>query len=175
MHQRKVIRHAIRDALLGQTAAGLRVKATRVLSLRRSELPAIAVYTPEEAVDSDSVATAPRELTRQMPVVIEGWVSVAGEDADDAMDDLAEQIEAAMHADPYFGETVADSILDDTIMEVVQEGDRLMGFVALTYAVSYRTEAPEAPVGLDDFRTVHATHDVGGEPAEDQFTVQEAP
>lgn len=176
-HQRKVIRHAVRDALKGKTAAVGRVFASRVVPLRRTELPAIAVYTLEETVDPESRASAPRELERQMPVVIEGWVT-PGDNADDAMDDLAEQIERVMHADPYLGGVVAESILESTSMEVLEDGERLMGLVMLTYAVTYQTQSPEAPSDLDDFVTVDAIYNPGGEVheddvAEDMFQVQE--
>lgn len=162
-HQRKLIRQAVRTLLDGATAAGARVYATRVLSLRRQELPAISVYTLEESVEGDSVTHAPRELTRGMPLIIEAWVAPGDAAAvDDAMDDIAEEIETAMHADPYLTDTAAESVLDSTTLEVVQEGDRLMGLVALTYQVTYRTFAPVAPV-LDDLETVHATYNLGNE------------
>lgn len=179
-HPRKLIRHAIRDALDGATAAGARVYATRKLPLRRIELPAVTVWTLEESVAADSRESAPRELERELSVVIEGWVSVAGDAADDAMDDLAEQIEAAMNADRYLGDTAADSVLDSTAMEVVEDGDRLMGLVALSYSVTYYTEVAEDGAPVDDFLTAEVTHDLGGnvhpdEVAVDLVTIQEAP
>lgn len=176
-HQRQVIRTAIRDLLDGATAAGARVYATRMIPLRRAELPSICVYTLEESVTADSLNTAPRELTRELPVVIECRVA-PGANVDDAMDAIALEVETAMHADPYLGGACGESILDSTIMEVAVEGDRETGFVALTYQVTYRTFAPEEPDGLDDFNTVGATQNLGGDQAaeddtHDVFTVQE--
>jgi hypothetical protein len=181
-HPRTVIRTAIRDVLLGATSAAARVYKTRVLPLRKVELPAIAVYTLEEPVTADSINTAPRELTRQPAVTIEGWVKdTDGVDLDDALDDLALEIETAMHADPYLGGAAGESILSDTVIEVVEIGDRLLGMIALTYDVTYRTLAPDAPADedMDDFVTVEATHDIGGAVHEDEvgvdlFTVEEA-
>jgi hypothetical protein len=116
--------------------------------------------------------------------VIEGWVAATGADddnVDDTMDELAAEIEAVMHADPYLDGTAGDSWLQSTELEVVQQGDRLMGLVVMSYAVTYHSLAPTAPAGLDDFLSVKATHDVAaGELAEDdqahdEFIVQELP
>ena len=176
-HQRTLIRGAVVAQLLGATAAGARVYPTRILPLRRPELPVISVYTLEEAVTAASLATAPRELSRELPVMIEGWVA-PGDNVDDAMDALALEIETAMHADPYLADTAAESILDSTVMEVVEDGDRMMGLVVLTYAVTYRTSAPEATADMDDFLRMRSTQDLGGDvhediDAEDEFVVQE--
>lgn len=181
-HPRKVIRHAVRDLLVGVTAAGARVTATRVEPHRKGELPAISVYTLREPVEEASVTTAPRELTRDVKVEITGWV--AHSDAvpvDDAMDDLAEQIEAAMDADRFVGDLAAESVLEGTEMQVLDEGgaDPLVGVIKLTYSVTYRT-SPADPADPDDLISVGTTHElVGGVadtvPAENLTTVQEAP
>lgn len=179
MHQRTIVRQAIVAALTGATAAEARVYPTRILPLRKLELPAIAVYTLEESVDGESVNTAPRELTREAPVVIEALVAaVPGANVDDALDDLALEIETAMHADPYLGGEAADSILDGTTMEVIEDGERMMGLVTLTYSVTYRTLAPEAPGNVADFLRVKSTENLGGDvhpdaQAVDEFDVQE--
>lgn len=182
MHQRTVIRQAIVDRLqAANTAAGARVYPTRVLPLRKLELPAIAVYTLEEAVDRESVKTAPRELEREAPMVIEAMIAAESSSVpvDEAMDAIALEIETVMHADPYFGGAAGDSFLDSTSLEVIQEGDRLMGLVTMTYAVRYYTLAPEAPANVADFLRVKATENLGGTVEEeaqavDEFTVQEA-
>jgi hypothetical protein len=177
LHPRARIRHAVRDLLDGATAAGGRVHATRVVPYRRADLPAISVYTLEESADPDSRLTAPRKLTRDVSLVIEGWVA-PGDNVDDAMDALALEIERAMHADPYLGDSAADSLLDSTSLEALEQGDRLMGLVLMTYQVTYRTYAPEAPEDLDDFITVASANTLGGTvdesaAAQDVFTVQE--
>jgi hypothetical protein len=178
-HQRQVIREAVRTALLGATAAGSRVYETRVVPNRLTELPALAVYTLQDTVDQEESNTSPRELRRELDLVIEGWVA-AGTNADDAMDALALEVETAMHADPYLGGAVADSMLDSTSLEVLDEGDRFTGWFVMTYSVTYFTLAPEAPAALDDFERAGVTHDLGGDvheddQAEDLFTVQESP
>jgi hypothetical protein len=179
LHQRTVIRRAIRDLLLDTTAAEDRVYTTRMVPLRKADLPAISIYALTETVDDESVESSPRELIRELPVVIQGWVTQT-EDVDDVMDALALEIETAMHADPYLGEDVAsESILESTTMDVGRMGEREVGMVELTYLVTYLTYAPSAPSDLDDFTTVAATHNVGGtvhedDAVEDIFTVQES-
>jgi len=179
-HQRQLIRQAVKDLLVvANTAAGANVTTTRVLPYRQGELPAISVYTLGETVElEEDNAVNPRELKRLLELEIAGWVvPTAIISADDAMDDLAYEIETAMHADPFFGGLVGDSVLESTEMAIKGEGDTLMGIVTLTYAVTYRTMAPEAPTALVDFLRTKATHDlVGGVsdtvPAVDEFTVQ---
>ena len=170
--ERKAIRHAVRDLLDGATDAEERVFASRILPARRQELPLIAVYTLDESVDSESLNTAPRELTRNLSLVIEAWVS-PGDAPDDRMDDFAQQIEDVMHADPYIGGAVGESILESVETELLEEGDRMMGLVVLTYAVVYRTMAPEESGDLVDFERAQITHDLGGQVHEDDLAIDE--
>jgi hypothetical protein len=183
-HPRKLIRQAVVALLAGaNTAAGARVQGTRVEPHKKSQLPAISVYTLREPVDqAASNDTAPRELTRDVKLEITGWVAHSDVlPVDDAMDDLAEQIEAAMDADPYLGGKAADSILEDTVMQVLEDdgrSDPLIGIVTLTYSATYRT-SPAAPANLDDFEVVHADHRIVGavqaNQASDEFVVEETP
>lgn len=160
LHHRTIVRRAVRDLLKGKTTAGERVDTTRVDTWRDNELPAISVYTTVEDVDDASIETAPRELTRDVEVEVVGVVS-SSERMDDAMDALALQIETVMHADPFLGGVAGDSILTGTEANIHNEGKRLIGIVVLTYKVTYRTLAPEAPDGLDDFLKADTHYDVG--------------
>lgn len=179
-HQRKLVRQAVAALLTNATAAGARVQATRIDPIGNTKLPFIAVYTPREEVDPELSTGEPRELTRQVQVEIAGFV--AHTDAvpvDDAMDNLAEQIEAAMDADRHLSGEAAESVLESTETQVRAEdgrSDPLIGIVTLTYSVMYRTTP--AIGTLDDFLRVKATHALTGGvedtvPAIDEFTVQE--
>lgn len=160
-HPRQQIREAVKALLLNQTAAGSRVSETRVISYRKSELPAVSIYIPVESVEPDeSRNTAPRELTRTAQLVIEGVVQQTA-NVDDALDALALEIETAMHADETFGGKADDSILESTEATLTEDGDRLVGVVRLVYSVEYRTFAPEA-VTLDDFNRADIRYDKGG-------------
>lgn len=166
-HHRTTIRQAVRDLLVAAAIVPVgRVHTTRVLPYRKNDLPALSVYTLDEVIDPTSVESSPRRLTRELQLVIEGWVP-PGANLDDSMDDLAVAIEVAMHADPFLGDTVAQSILASTSLSVQEEGDGQMGVVTLTYDVTYETEAPEAPAdaSLDDFLTADTRTDLAGEQA----------
>lgn len=149
MHPRQVIRGAIRDALLHQTPAQHRVFAARAIPLMETELPCILVYTADESVSE--FVSAPRELQRQLSVLVEAVVRDA--DADSVLDDLCEAIEDAMNIDNSFGDRVADSILTATELTVNREGDQLIGSAILHYTVTYFTAAYAQPT-LTDFEAL---------------------
>ncbi len=170
IHKRQAIREAVKAQLIGvgpngydyRTAAALRVYATRVLPWKRGELPAIAVYMLEESVAPESKATAPRELTRNAQLAIEAAVK-AGDNVDDALDAIALEIERAIHSDETLAGTASDAVLATTELNVAEDGERLVGFVRLTYSVTYYTYAPEAAdVVLDDLTTVNIRTSLGG-------------
>lgn len=182
-HPRKLIRHAAVALLIGaNTAAGARVQATRVEPHKKSQLPAISVYTLHDPVDqAESAQTAPRELKHDLQLEIAAWVAHSDDNpVDDRMDDIAEQIEAAMETDRYINGTAGESILIETTMQVVEDdgrSDPLVGIVTLTYAITYRA-CPAAPTGLVEFLTADTKHEVDGGidddtlPAEDTITVR---
>jgi hypothetical protein len=162
-HERQQIREAIAAALVGKTAAGARVFETRILPLRMPELPAVAVYSLSES--SDDQQTAPRELKRRIDFAVEAAVK-QGTNIDDALDAIALQVETAMDADPTFGGLASDSMLVGTQLDVVEEGDRMMGVAVLRYAVTYYTpERSATSAVLDDFETVDVRTSLGGEQA----------
>lgn len=156
MHERKAIRDAVIAQLTGApgtwaTAAGPRVTSSRMAPQRLAELPAVSVYTGEEAIDPKSAGTAPRELTRRLVLVVEGWVK-ASDPIDDVLDALALELETAMDADQFLGNTCGFSILDSTSMGIKVDGDRPLGCVHLEYAVTYRSDLRKA-VATDKFNT----------------------
>ena len=162
-HQRQLIREAAKAALVGKTAAGPRVYETRTTPWLRAQLPAIAVYTLDETVDPESRKTAPRELTRNLKLAVEAVVE-QGTNVDDGLDAISLEIERALHADPTFGDVCADSVLSGTELAVGDAGSRPIGVATLTYAVTYRTWAPDAAdlAPLDDFATAGITTDLSG-------------
>lgn len=183
-HQRKLIRQAaVAKLIAAATSAGARVYPTRVAPLRKDLLPAIAVYTEDEEVDPDSEGTSTRELKRYVELVVEGYVAhTSALSADDGMDDLAEQIEAAIDADPNLNSTVGDH---GCFLERTETGfadgssDPLIGVVKLTYRALYRTSPAEAGSSpTDAFLTADVKYTPPGGVAdtpvlEDTVTVQE--
>jgi hypothetical protein len=164
-HPRKEIRQAVAAQISGETAAEDRVYTTREVPYKRGGVPAIAVYTPEEEVDGET-PTAPRELVRSLQVFIEG-VCVGGETVDDTIDDLAEEIETAMHADETLGGKAGDSILSRTETAVFEDAGKSFGLVRLVYVVMYQTYAPAEVSTPDDFLTADVRHSLSGAQATD--------
>jgi hypothetical protein len=179
-HPRKLIRHAVVALLSGATAAGVRVQGTRVDPHKKTQLPALSVYTLNDLADEDISTEA--EQAHALQLEIAGWVAHADAvPADDAMDDLAEQIEAAMNGDRYLSGLAGESRLVGTAMEIREEDGRsspLVGIVVLTYEVTYRTDLVAEPP-VEDFLRVGAEHRIVGavaaNAANDRFTVQETP
>lgn len=177
-HPRKLIRQAVVTLLSGATAADARVFKAREVSFKQSELPAVAVYTPDEEVETTR-STAPRELERTLQLVVEGVTeSGSPSDVDDAADDLSEEIEAALDADPTLGGTATDTLLVRTESDTFSQTGKNHGLVRLTFTVFYETYAPMTAPAADDFNTADIRHNLGGEQdtddqANDRVTVQE--
>lgn len=115
-HPRELIRQAVVATLVAaNTAAGARVKSTRIEPIKKSQLPAIAVYTLSEDTQTDTEHFAPRELTRDLKLEIAAWVEHKDSyPVDDAMDDIAAQIEAAMDANRYIAAALSITAVDAT-------------------------------------------------------------
>jgi hypothetical protein len=163
-HERTELRDAVQAQLIAaSTSAGSRVTKSRLAPLPQSELPALSVYTEDEV--STGKDTAPRELTRTVTLAVEGW-AVATADIDDALDALALEIEEAMDSDLNFGGTAADSVLVGTEFGLKMDGNRPMGAVRLSYAVTYFTGLRNDELD-DDLGTVGVNYSLGGAQAED--------
>jgi hypothetical protein len=164
-HQRKQIRDAIVARLIGApdpqtdpetfaTAAGARVFANRAKPLFPSELPAILVYTKNET--SQISNEAPREYNRGLVVQIEIVASaLSAGSLDDALDALAEQVETAIFSEETFGGLVTDTILGETEMELLEEGEKPIGAARISLSMPYYQQLPgDLTAALDDFKTM---------------------
>jgi hypothetical protein len=161
-HPRALIRQAaVAQLIAASTAAGSRVEATREIPYRRSNEPAIGVYTPDEATDTDT-RTAPRELTRDLRLVIEAVIVGVG-GVDDALDDLAGQIEAAIDADDTLSGTAAETKSPQTETEVMEESGKRVGLLRITYTATYYTFAPLTVSAPDAFLSASLKHNLNGE------------
>lgn len=167
MHQRKLIRQVVAATLVNATAATDRVFTTRMNPVRMPELPALCIYSEDERVTPDSQKTFPRELERRLEIVVEGYVGLTDQ-IDDELDDLAEQVEKLMHADPTFsaqtGEAVVgDSVMTSTIFTFKDEGNRPFGAFRMVYEFTYHQLAPlEADMAtLDTFDKLGVKYSLG--------------
>jgi hypothetical protein len=182
-HPRKLIRHAVVSLFTSAgTAAGTRVKATRIEPHKRSQLPAISVYTlTDTVIEASSTNT---EEAHELRLEVALWVAhTDANPADDGVDDLEEQVLAAMVADPYLGGRASSVHFRGTEIEIVEDDSRsdpIVAIATLTFEVAYRLDLTALADDLDDLIRVAATHDlVGGvpttAPASDEFIVQETP
>jgi len=183
LHPREVITQKVVEILkAANTAAGQAVYPNRALPLTAKKLPAILVYSLAEKVDPESRVGGPRELSRELDLVIDGLVLAADldEEVDTTLNALALQIETAMHADSSLGGLVDDSILSETGIEFDPDGEHLAGVVSLSYSVLYRSLAITPDDDLDDFLVANvkiphtgATEDSLPPYSEDNVVVQE--
>lgn len=135
VHKRQQIRKAVVQLLQGKTAAEDRVFSSREVPWRQVDLPAISVFTSEETAE---LLGGGDVLTREAKLEVFACVSASAE-ADDQIDSLAEEIEKAMRADFHLGlaAVVDDSVLTETVMDVVDISGRMVGAVRLTFMVKY--------------------------------------
>jgi len=158
MHPRTTIRNAVVGLLNTRLAAsGVQAHGSRFRAWNADELPAVAVYALSET--SQIHDEAPRSYLRSLELGVEVIPEHKPGSADalaDAMDDLAEQVEAAVMADPELGGLVNDVRLVGTDMVFEPKGEHLVAAARLRFTVEYVTAAPVAdPEGMDDFKTAH--------------------
>lgn len=133
--KRKTIRHAIADVLKNNTDAGEHVYASRTRPIPASALPAILVYSNDEAIELHN--EAPREYRRTLTLGIE-IVARADDDLDDTLDDIAEQVERIISENQTPGG--ADTLLlNGVAITLTKDGDNQHGSCILTYDTIYYT------------------------------------
>lgn len=162
LHQRQLIREAVEARLKGAgTMAGVKVFGNRAAQIFPAELPVILVYTKNEPVDV--AIESPREYKRNLVVSIELVASAQKESTlDDTLDAFANQVERAMlNTDETFGGLVTDTLLGDTEIEQISEGEKPVGAVKISFAMPYYQQFPEEPEEtLDPFETANTEIDL---------------
>lgn len=158
MHQRKQIREAIAALLLNETAAGDRVYRSRIRPAHQDKLPCILVYSNSEEVEIFN--EAPRKYRRILTSTIEIQAK-ANEDLDETLDEIAEDVEHALHQDhalvgdgPPSGALCEDTILTGVEITHTDNGSTVIGSCVMTYLTPYYSDAVADPTTenhLDDF------------------------
>lgn len=140
MHYRQTIRDAVKAKLeAANTMAGLNVFTSRarpVLEILQRREAVLSVYTADESsTRSPDGYTTERTLT----VSIEGMAG-GGDDLDDTLDTLAEQVEAAIDADPRLNTLLSDDMmLTATTSEITSRGNQQVGAFRLDFECQYIT------------------------------------
>lgn len=167
-HQRQEIREALKAMLIDQTVAEERVWINRTDPISQrpgqrsssSKLPAILIYTRNEA--SQILNVAPREYLRTVEVIIELAMAVTetADEIDNALDDFAKVVEGIILADDTVSGKAADFRMTGSAMAIVDTGEIPIGAVQITCEADYVEFHPaDADVGtLDDLRTVRTDY-----------------
>lgn len=137
-HVRRQIRDSVMSTLAGLVTTGARVYQNRVYPVK--ETPGLIVYNGDESSEPETIGT--RKVNRILNLNIEGYAS-----SDNALDQIAKEVEVALSADETLGGIAIDSYLIATTFEF-SDGDTPAGVVTLTYQVQYRTliTAPDVAI-----------------------------
>lgn len=161
--QRKAIRHAIRNALIGATRAEDRVFANRSEAWESStELPAIGLYTDDEKATLSG--EAPREYQRDLVVRLELLVRQdAGSPGDDDLAEFVEEVFGVLSLDESAGDNASRSVYLGHEIDVVASADRLILAAHVRWRYRYHTEVNELAASSPDADLLHADWTMRGD------------
>jgi hypothetical protein len=101
-HLREQIRKALVTRVTGLTTAGARVHSGRAHAIPEDKTPAIRVYFWRETSTVAAMSrTGANRMERRALFVVHLYATAAG--FEDALDDMAEEVEAAIGAEPTLG------------------------------------------------------------------------
>lgn len=140
MHYRQTIRDAVADLLTeADTAAGANVFTSRsrpILEILQKRESVLSVYTGDETSRRTGDG---KYRVRTLTISIEGAAG-GGDDLDDALDDLALEVETAIDADLTLGNLLNEEMeLTATSSEISSKGNMQVGAFRLDYQCSYMT------------------------------------
>lgn len=144
-HVRQQIREAFATVLTNATVASV-ISSSRVYPLPPTTTTAALIYTNTDSV-TDTTLTAPRNLTRELIIVVE-CVARKLADLDDQLDTLCKNVENAVGANNTLGGLVKDCILADTIITHDFNGDAPIGSARMQFRVMYRTAENNAEISV---------------------------
>lgn len=133
-HKRTDIREAVKTMLLSNTSAGANVFSNRVSAYWKSELPSISIFTTEEEAVPRNVGN--RQSIRTMNLRIEIHAE-ATEDLDQALDDIADEVETILSADTGLTGQAINSTYTGCETELSADATTPVGVIALNYSVKY--------------------------------------
>jgi len=150
LHARTQIRAAAAAELAGLPTTGSNVFPGRVRPLAKGTAAALFIYSLEEDAAVDAMASSmgkPPVLARPLTLIVEGRVSLGGDvDPEDTLDRIALEVETRL-GPSTLGGRLLELALVHTKLEIMAEGDSILGAVSLQYRALYRT-AEGAPQTL---------------------------
>lgn len=135
-HLRTQIRNALAARLTGLATTGSRVSTTQFYPVAPSSLPCLLIVTEDETVEAASIGWPPvlaRELRARVVALVSG---TSGHE--DALDQIAAEIEVAVAADRTLGGLVKSAQLVGLRPSFDAESDRPVGRMELLYVFVYR-------------------------------------
>jgi len=140
-HVRKQIRDNIQTTLTGLTTTGTNVFTSRVYPIQSAAMPGLCIYTSSETVEAQTIKP-PRGLIRSLEVSVEAYVE--NTNADDVLDTISAQIEAAMTTDLMRGGLAKDTRLIGFEADFAGEGERPLFVGRFSYEILYSTTETDA-------------------------------
>ncbi len=131
-HVRKQIRDRIAVELANLTTTKRNVHKSRVYPYEADDLPALNIYPTEEESEIDT----DEAITRSVHMVVAATAR-AGEDVEDLLDTIAEEIETAI-SKTLNGLAKVNTLISTTF-DRSSEGDAELEVMELTFEVEYRT------------------------------------
>lgn len=170
MHYRQTIRDAVAQRLAAaETLAGSNVFTSRarpILEILQKREAVLSVYTADET--SRRVPDG-HLLARTLTVSIEGAAG-GGDDLDDLLDLFAEQVEAAIDADPTLSNLLTEQmVLTGTTSEISARGNQQVGAMRMDFECTYMTPLIVEQPGILP-TTVYVNPQPNGERYSGQFT-----
>lgn len=148
------IRKQIRDAVIAKLVAANivgndakgnpRVYSNRARKIYQNELPALLVYTNKETAEVSN--EAPREYKRSPEIAVEMIVvaNASGNSGlDDEIDALSVLIEAAIMNDETQGGLCEDTIIGDTELDIIEDGEQPLGAGKIIFTMPYYQYIPQ--------------------------------
>jgi hypothetical protein len=140
-HVRQSIRSNIETTLTGLTTTGSRVYASRVYPIQSAGMPGLCIYTSSETIEAQTIKP-PRGLIRSLEVSVEAYVENAS--ADDTLDTICAEVEAAMTTDLTRGGYAKDTRLVSFEAEFAGEGEKPVVVGRLLFEILYSTSEADA-------------------------------
>jgi len=148
-HARQVIREYVAVQIGG---FGVPVYVGKVWLEDASDLPAINIVTTADVRNSEyarTVQAAPAVYHEVFALALDIEIrAMASADILDALDDIAEQVQAALSVDPTWGDLAKAVRLQGTEVDLSSELQMPTGMLTMSYAVDYEIDmrAPTAPL-----------------------------
>lgn len=144
MNRRNQIRDAIKSLLLNQTSCGERIYTQRAQPSWEITYPAIFIFARSESAqpmsrnDEDEQGITKVAYLRNLEVAVEIRVKMLDDgNIDDALDDIAGEVERRVLENDTLGQVVNAMIYTGCSIEVDVGGEKPIGLVTMVYDVSY--------------------------------------